>query len=343
MDFRCNHCGASLRANGNAIGRGIRCPRCKKAVVVPVRRGTQPQHRHPLSGLTKNSLRGVQAAIRDFAVQRASASLAIWGTINLCAYIFFAGNSREVLRRLNDPNIGICALLYGVVLLSLFMLACAVFGALTRHPATIALHGLCLMGVGLWHVTHDFVAMEALSPYGYKLEGGPTTFWILFGVSQIAWGRRSLSAFGDVLSWDVPNLRHGSMSRIKRRLVDFVKLSEDDKKGLVEASVTIKSVGLVNRDREKHYVGALLRDFAVMVSRQLDECFTIDRESTDYAVLGLSEKSLAAFQAWARPFGTQSASPSLGLDDLDLPDEYVISDEDLPGGASYENGGEEAV
>ena len=268
-----------------------------------------------LSRITVEELPKIRAVVRDIATQGASGWLAVWGAINVGAWFLLGGESRELLRGLSSPSDAMYLLLYGGLILGAIMLAFAAVGLVTRFWGVIFLDGLSLIVVGLWNVTSDFIAVSVLQSYGYTI-ATPGPMWIVLGICQIVWGVRQLSTFTRMADRSVPRLTRGELGDLKKTLREFVELGDDPQRGLITASVTTKGLlGLDIMSRTTECKGILSSDTAIMVSRGLDDCFTIAKQDAsdatfspngvvaaraerDSMVLSVTPLSMFALKAW---------------------------------------------
>lgn len=229
--------------------------------------------------LSRQGLARIQAVAQDGAALAAAKSLAAWGVINVGAWFLLGAENRGFLSRLANPTVSIYLLLYGGLVLGVAMLAFSALGYRTRLPATISVDGLALIGVGIWNIVHDFVAIGALRPYGYTIEK-PATVWVVLGLCQLVWGSRQLSRSRRILAWRAPQLTTAEVQQLRGHLQAFVVMAEDPETGIVAASTTEEQPftgGLVKRTTR--YTGRLLEDCALMVASKLDDCFMIDRKA----------------------------------------------------------------
>jgi hypothetical protein len=229
--------------------------------------------------VTTEGLSRIRKVARNGSVQRAVNSLLLWGGINIVAWFILGTENRDFLSSLtSNPDNGIYFLLYGGLLLGSVMLVFALFGFITLSPATIILDGISLLAVGVFNIIYDFVAMSALRPYGYTVEQ-PGVIWIMLGASQVVWGFRQFSAFGQILQWSPANIPKSETEELKRQLKQFVGLEENEEDGIIKASSTVKGpLGLSFMTQTTTYTGRLLPDAALMISDKLDNCFKIDRK-----------------------------------------------------------------
>jgi len=269
-----------------------------------------------VSRINGESLPKIRAVARDGAVRGAIGSLAVWGAINVGTWFLLGGENRKFLSGLPNPSDGIYVLLYGGLILGAAMLAFAAFGLVTRFSGTIFLDGLSLIGVGLWNVTSDFIAISTLRPYGYTIEK-PSTLWIMLGVCQLVWGARQFSAFARMAGWSIPYITRSDLADFRKTLQGFVQLAEDPQQGLVKAFITVKGpLGLDIMSRTTQYSGILSSNTVIMVSSSLDDCFLITREAMNsgtfgsggvlqvqveqgYKVLSVTPLSVFVLKAWS--------------------------------------------
>jgi hypothetical protein len=228
----------------------------------------------------------IKAIAKDGAVKGAIGSLLAWGGINLGAWFLLGTETRNLLSSLPNPSDELTILIYGGAVIGAAMLLFAAIGALTRAAFTIFLDGLSLIGVGGWNLAHDFLANDALRPYGYKIES-PGTMWIILGVCQLVWGFRQFGHFKKIASWSGAICDPIEFGQTKQFLSSLSKEAEDLPKGRIKASTTIKGpLGLGVFDKTIQYFGWLSSDRLYLVSVGMDDCISIEKEAATNAVYG---------------------------------------------------------
>ena len=217
------------------------------------------------------------------AVKRAILSLLAWGGINLVAWCLLGGETREFLARLSHPSAGIYFLMYGGAVIGATLLAFAALGAITRMSFIVILDGLALIGIGIFNITNDFIAMAALRPHGYTVEE-PSIFWVMLGVCQLIWGGRELKRFGTIAAWPRTKVNSHEREAVKEVLGDLIQKPEDMEVGRIKGSITIQGpLGLDLLSRTVQYSGLLCEDCVLLVSSGIDDCFCIDKDSASAA------------------------------------------------------------
>jgi Tol biopolymer transport system component len=282
-----------------------------------------------LEPVTKEGLSRIQAVARYCSIQNAVISLAVWGAINIGTWYFFGADDRKFLSGLTtNPAGSMYFLIYGGLILGAVMFAFAALGFTTRRSITIVLNGLSLIAIGIWNIIHNFIAMEALRPYGYTVETGPVSFWSVFGIAQVIWGFQQFSSFWRIINWSPARLTGSELQKLKVQLHNFVSIKESAEDGIVKASITHNVLGIGLFSRTTQYTGRLLDNTALMISDKLDDCFTIERKAMSHAafsessgdivpvsvrvnkasvVMNVNVASVVAFKSWCAELVTIAA------------------------------------
>jgi hypothetical protein len=229
--------------------------------------------------ISKEGFGRIQTAVQNGAVQGAIISLAIWSAINIGGWALLGAESRQIIIQITaNPTGGLFFLAYGSLIFGIVMLAFAALGILTRTYATLWLDGLSLIAIGIWNITSDIIAINALQPYGYSVTN-PSSFWVILGAFQVIWGFRQFSSFRWIGIRPPEHISRTDLSDLRKRLRDFVKMPESIEEGIVKASITVNTIGLGIATHTINYTGVLLEDEAVMVANSLDDCFVIKRST----------------------------------------------------------------
>jgi hypothetical protein len=257
----------------------------------------------------------IRAAMRSSAVDvnGAITSLLVWGAINLGAWVIFGGADRDFLLRLSRTNMGILLLAYAGAIIGVVMLIFAVFGYLTKSRVVVLLDGISLIGVGVWNIIFDFLAMFILGPYGYKVNRDFFSFmWMYLGIFQLIWGGRQIRRFW-VFGLGISEVER---KRTRNFLEGFVKEPVSPEVGRLELSFvdTGKLAG------EKLYSVQLFADRAFCIGKGLTDFFVIEKATVlqwdwlinktivavdfygDRKTIFLNEPSLRAFKDWSTVF-----------------------------------------
>ena len=244
--------------------------------------------------VTREGYPGIQAVVQDVNIHSAIISLAIWGGINIVAWFFLGAKNREFLNGLTaNPTLEIYILIYGPLILGAVIFVFAVFGLTTRSLTTILLNGYSLMVVGILNIIYDFVAIDALRPYGYTYEG-PSIIWIILGLCQMVWGYRQISLFGQTERWSPAHLTNSELHKLKGILQQFVSTEENTEEGILKAKLLTKSpIGMepfnTLLSTSTQYTGILLDDFVLIISTKLDGCLAIERKTMSQESFGFCD------------------------------------------------------
>lgn len=219
----------------------------------------------------------IHAVARDGLIQGAIGSLTAWGAINIGAWFLLGSENRGILQGLKNPSGSIYMLTYWTLVLGIVMLGFAAVGQSTRHRSVIVLSGISLITVGLSNVSYDFVAMNALKPYGYTVEK-PATFWIVLGAVQVIWGVREINKYRHLSSWSNFKLAKSELKGFKNDLKEFAEKPEEPEAGILKSSITTPGpLGLSFLSKTARYTGRITDDVTLMISDKLDDCFVMDR------------------------------------------------------------------
>ncbi|MFQ6064574.1 MAG: PA14 domain-containing protein [Candidatus Bathyarchaeia archaeon] len=324
----CPSCGVEIKSEMDY------CHRCGKKLRVPTYLGADKTSEIPKVVRPKEvqiektgelpSINLIKAVIHGSAMKGAATSLLFWGIINLGAWILLGGEDRNFLLTLRNPGFEIYLLVYSGAIIGSLMLMFSLVGFLAKHPSVVLLDGLSLLGVGVWNITSDFLALIVLKPYGYTIEFGSfSSLWIFLGLLQTIWGSRQIRRFSKLES------RQGEIDETQRKqakqaLERFVKKDPAPEAGRIKLS--IRSTGAFSSG-EKHYSAQLLPEQAVCVEKGLGDFFVIDKKTApqwewkvDRTVelfddagkkrkVSFKEPSLKAFMDWTSLFSEINGEP----------------------------------
>ncbi|MDP2182648.1 MAG: DUF2510 domain-containing protein [Actinomycetota bacterium] len=124
---------------------------------------------------------------------RSVRTLALWGAVNLGFGLLVSAQNQTVLDGLQTPGFGIYFLLYSGLVLGAVMLAFAAFGLVKSGPEIVFIEGLMLIVIGVFNMSHEFLASAALSTYGYAFSISSSLWWAAIGLAQVVWGARRLA------------------------------------------------------------------------------------------------------------------------------------------------------
>jgi len=276
---------AAIEAAAPQPPAGLPVAAAAEAVLPPAVAST-PAARQFQELFKEAGLARIQRVVQLGAVQGAAISLLVWGAINIAGWAFFGEQSRQIVAGITDnPTGDLWLALYASLILGVGLLAFGLAGLLTRAYITVFLDGLSLIAIGIWNIAGDFVAINALRPYGYTLNN-VSQLVIILGVFQLIWGFRRLGAFWRFGRWSPQRMRGSEVTDLRRRLQGLVKTPESIESGIINASYTASTLGFLAQTT--YYTGALLDDSAVLVSNSLDDCFTFDRAAFKGARLTVS-------------------------------------------------------
>lgn len=224
----------------------------------------------------------IRELVIENLISSAITTLFVWGGINVAVWFFFGLENRSFLNSLSSYDHGIKVLNYGGLGIGLIMLAFGFIGNLLRTNATVWLSGLSLIGVGLWNVTHDFIASGIIQPYGYQIVK-ISTIWIMLGLAQIGWGGKQLFKISDL--GDRPKIIGEEQKKVEKKYIDeIIRSDENIEDGLFKFSITKTSFPFFI-DSTKSFTMVLLDEKAVCVENSLGDYFKVDRESEKLKLL----------------------------------------------------------
>ena len=262
--------------------------------------------------ISPSMLPATRAIVLNRKVWKAIGILLFFGAMNLVSDIFaFQGGAYS--QAAARPRL--LAILYwcGVAVRSVTLLLGLVALA-NPHPRTLRFDGIAIIIMGVWCLLWPFLAMIV-----YRVEGMEAEFeygLLIAGGFQIAFGIRELRRFNRVASWlpDAEKVTPGQISAVKLRLKAFVKQDESFNDARIKGAVADRA--FLGRGNKKHFRGRLFDDQAIVVAKQLDDCYCISRQDaaaanykksggldfpTDQGIrtLWFGELSRVIFKLWA--------------------------------------------
>jgi ssDNA-binding Zn-finger/Zn-ribbon topoisomerase 1/uncharacterized Zn finger protein (UPF0148 family) len=324
-DIFCPHCGVNLD-EPDAQAKVDKTPDTK-AVGAEQSQPTRPeQGRRPrdtnvedvkITDLdSKTVLSIVKSVARENTIKAATISLLVWGAINLASFYLFGTENRDFLKGLPNPSTEINLLIYGTAIIGIIMLLAGLINVIVKFPLVVMFNGFALIAVGIWNISHDFLVISALKPYGYDIREFSSTFWYLLGLCQVGWGLYQFGRFWKIMTYfKVQNLDRSDMeiNRIKQTISHFVKKPEDVEKGILKASMTVDSLPSA---KTIYFTGQLFDDKVIFISENRDDCFCLEKKSVLKAsfgtngsmsfhegkskkIISLNSPSLSTIKVWA--------------------------------------------
>jgi len=231
--------------------------------------------------LTAEMLPGIRAVVLSRKILGSVCSLFLWGAVNLGLCVLNWEENAKLLEEATNPSVFAYILCYGVAGIGVTMLCFAAFGAITRHPRTILLGAVSVILVGIWNILLPWVIALALGGGGAAAAGAAPA--AVIGLIQIAWGIREYRKHLAIAAWsaEAESVSPGQRKDVKKRLSAFVKTDEDFFAGRIRAIV--RDGGFLSAGVKNGYRGQLLDEQAVIVCKDLGDCFCVSRHEAQIA------------------------------------------------------------
>ena len=227
--------------------------------------------------ISQDMLPAISAVVIRRKVWWAIGWLLLWGLFNLVLGLLNVEANLEYLRGFPSPPVLLYILFLGAPAVGAGMILFGLYGAMTLRPRTIRLEGLAIIGAGTWNIASLLLTMAVLRRYGVEMEniGGS----LFFGVIQLVYGVRELRKYAAISGRiaEAETIEPPERDRIRTHLRAFAKTDEDFFDNRIKLFAADRT--FLSRGGRKGFRGQLLDDMAIMVSKGLDDCLCIPRET----------------------------------------------------------------